>query len=362
MLTGRILQEGPRFPRDPQPNWRRKVSDNPAAPDPSVVLDLLEAFRGSKAMFAAVSLGVFDALEAGPRSVSALAVELKAHPEALGRLLDACVTLGLLTRSGADYANTPAASAYLCRGSPRRMTGYLNYSNDFLWKLWANLEDAVREGTHRWKQTFGWDGPIFSNFFHTDAARREFLLGMHGYGQISSPRVVAAFDLGRFRHLVDLGGATGHLCVAACERYPGLRATVFDLPEVLPMAREMIAATPVADRVGVRAGDFFADPLPEADLYAVGRILHDWTEEKIRILLRKIFDSLPPGGALLIAEKLIAEDRGGPLSAQLQSLNMLLVKERTPSEYEALLREAGFASVESRRTNAPVDAVFALKR
>jgi acetylserotonin O-methyltransferase len=336
-----------------------------ALPDPTVIFDLLEAFRRSKAMFAAVNLGVFDALEHGPRSCESLAEELGTDPDALGRLLDACTVLGLLTRADGRFANTPAAATYLCRSSPRRMTGYLSYSNEVLWKLWANLEDAVREGTHRWKQTFGWDGPIFSHFFRTEAARREFLLGMHGYGLVSSPRVVAAFDLGRFRKLVDLGGATGHLAVAACERYPTLRATVFDLPGTVPMAEEMIAATPVADRISVKAGDFFNDPLPEADLYSLGRILHDWSEHRIRTLLRKVFDRLPADGALLIAEKLIDDDRNGPLSAQLQSLNMLLVtegKERTPGEYESLLREAGFAEVQSRRTQSPLDAVLALKR
>jgi acetylserotonin N-methyltransferase len=334
-------------------------------PDPSVIFNLLEAFRGSKAMFAAVTLGVFDALEDGPKSSHALAAELKTNPEALGRLLDACVVLKLLTRVAGGFANTPAATTYLCRSSPRRMTGYLNYSNDVLWKLWANLEDGVREGTHRWKQTFGWDGPIFSHFFRTEAARREFLLGMHGYGLVSSPRVVAAFDLGRFHELVDLGGATGHLAIAACERYPSLRATVFDLPGAVPMAREMIAASQVADRLRVQAGDFFTDPLPEADLFALGRILHDWSQEKILILLRKVFDRLPSGGALLIAEKLIDDDRNGPLSAHLQSLNMLLVtegKERTPAEYEALLRSVGFADVQSRRTDSPLDALLALKK
>jgi acetylserotonin N-methyltransferase len=340
--------------------------DNAATPpDPAVIFDLLEAFRGSKAMFAAVTLGVFDALEHEPRNRESLAEELNTDPDALGRLLDACTVLGLLTRAEGRYANTPAAATYLCRSSPRRMTGYLNYSNEVLWKLWANLEDAVREGTHRWKQTFGWDGPIFSHFFRTEAARREFLLGMHGYGLVSSPRVVAAFDLGRFRHLVDLGGATGHLAVAACERYPALRALVFDLPGAVPMAEEMIAASSAADRVAARAGDFFTDPLPEADLFALGRILHDWSEDRIRKLLRKVFDRLPPGGALLVAEKLIDDDRNGPLSAHLQSLNMLLVtegKERTPAEYEALLREAGFAEIDWRRTYSPLDAVLAVKR
>jgi len=339
-------------------------SSNPS-PDTKVIFDLLEAFRGSKAMFAAVKLGVFDALEDAPKSSVAIAAELKANADAMGRLLDACVSLGLLRSIAGLYSNSPAASIYLCSSSPRRMTGYLNYSNDILWKMWGNLEDAVREGSHRWKQTYGWDGPIFSSFFRTEAARREFLLGMHGYGQVSSPRVVAAFDLSRFRQLVDLGGATGHLSMAACQRYPSLNAVVFDLPGVVPLAKEMIAASPVAERIRVQSGDFFADPLPAGDLYALGRIVHDWSEEKIDRLMRKIYDHLPDGGGLLIAEKLIDEDRSGPLSAHLQSLNMLIVtegKERTVGEYESLLKRVGFAEVQASRTQSPVDAVLALKR
>lgn len=257
------------------------VPHDSSAPDPSVVLDLMSAFRRSKTMFAAVSLGAFDALSAGPRDAAALSQELSADREALTRLLDACVGLGLLVRDGAAYANTPAAAAYLCQNSPRRLTGYLRFSDTVMWNLWSHLEDAVREGTHRWRQAYGWDGPIFSHFFRTEESLREFLLGMHGYGLISSPRVVAAFDLSRFRRLVDLGGATGHLAIAACRRYPGLRATVFDLPAALPLAREIVAASPVSDRIDVAGGDFFVDPLPPGDLYAVGRILHDWTEPKI---------------------------------------------------------------------------------
>ena len=114
-------------------------------------------------MFAAVSLGIFDALEDAARSRSAeLAEDADANPDALERLLDACVGLSCSSARGTLYENTPAASAYLCKRSPSRLTGYINYSNAVLWKLWGNLEDAVREGTHRWQQTFGWDGPIFS--------------------------------------------------------------------------------------------------------------------------------------------------------------------------------------------------------
>jgi acetylserotonin N-methyltransferase len=315
-------------------------------------------------MFAAVSLGVFDALESGPRKLTVLAGDLKADPDGLERLLDACVNLQLLSRGAEGYANLPVAKAYLTKTSPHRLTGYISYSNEVMWKLWGNLADAVREGTHRWKQTYGFDGPIFSHFFRDEAAKCEFLMGMHGYGLISSPQVIGAFDLNRFQTFIDLGGATGHLAIAACQRYPALRAVVFDLPEALPLAREIIGASPVADRITFAGGDFFADPLPEGDLIAVGRILHDWTEAKILKLLARIYKRLPAGGALLIAEKLLDEDKRGPRWAQMQSLNMLTCtegKERTLSEYEALLKKTGFTEVSGCRTNSPLDAVLASK-
>jgi acetylserotonin N-methyltransferase len=334
-------------------------------PDPGVILDLLQAFRCSKIMFVAVSLGIFDHLNDGPKTLVFLAGELKADPGALERLLDACVGLGLLERGPHGYSNTAAASAYLCRNSPQRLTGYILYSNDVLWKLWANLEDAVREGTHRWKQTFGWDGPLFSNFFRDENLKREFLMGMHGYGLISSPQVVGAFDLGRYQTLVDLGGATGHLAIAACQRYPQLRAVVFDLADAVPLAREIVGGSSVAERVHVVAGDFFKDPLPKGDVYALGRILHDWTEAKILLLLGRIHEHLPSGGAIVIAEKLLEDDKCGPRWAQTQDVNMLTCtegKERTLSEYEALLNRAGFVEVRGCRTPSPLDAVIALKR
>jgi len=190
-------------------------------------------------------------------------------------------------------------------------------------------------------------------------------MGMHGFGQVSSPEVVVAFDLSRFRRLVDLGGATGHLAIIACQRYPSLRAVVFELPGAVPLAQDIITASGVADRIEVAAGDFFSDPLPEGDVFTLGRILHDWTEEKIRTLLRKIYERLPAGGAVLIAEKVLAEDKTGPMWALMQSLNMLVCaegKERTVSEYERLLRQAGFAEVQGRQTKGPLDAVLAIKK
>ena len=300
----------------------------------STVVDLIEAFRRSKTMFTAVELGIFDGKR--PQDCKELA-----------RLLDACVALGLLEKVAHEYVNTQESEKYLRSDSPDTMVGYIRYSNRVLYPMWGNLEDAVREGSHRWKQTFNLDGPIFSHFFRTEESMREFLLGMHGFGQICSPAVVSAFDLSRFHRFVDLGGASGHLAAAAKQRYPDLETVVFDLPAV---ARIFPNVTP---------GDFFTDPLPPADLYALGRILHDWSEEKIHRLLKKIHQALPEGGALLVAEKLLVD-----VPAHMQSLNMLIVtegRERTAEQYSELLKAAGFTSVESRRTGTPLDATLAIK-
>ena len=273
------------------------VSDH-SIPDPAVVLDLLEAFRRSKTMFAAVELGVFDALKS-PKQLNELVVELHCDRIALMTLLDSCVAFSLLSRSNEQYVNTPVSETYLTQDSPRRMTGYIHYSNRVMWKMWANLEDAVREGSNRWKQTFDFDGPIFSHFFRTDDAMQEFLMGMHGFGMITSPHVVNAFDLSRFQVMADLGGATGHLAIAACQRYSHMRGVVFDLPHALDLAKSTVARSGVSDRIEVIGGDFFQDDLPKADLYALGRIVHDWSEPKIRTLLERIFSALPLGGGLL---------------------------------------------------------------
>lgn len=300
------------------------------------VLDLIEAFRRSKTMFAAVELGIFD----GNRP---------ADCKELNRLLDACGSLGLLEKRGEDYVNTPEADKYLRSDSPDTLSGYIRYSNKALYPMWGHLEDAVREGTHRWKQTFGFDGPIFSHFFRTEESMRDFQKGMHGFGRLTSPAVVEAFDLSRFRRLVDLGGGSGHLAEAARQRYPQLDTAVFDLPAVARMFP------------GTIPGDFFMDPLPPADLYSLGRILHDWSDERNGLLLAKIYAALPPGGGLLVAEKLLEPDY---VSGHMQSLNMLIVtegREHSASEYEAMLRAVGFTDIESRHTGATLDAILAVK-
>ena len=333
--------------------------------DPSSVIELINAFRRSQTMFTAVSLSIFDRLADSAKSAEALATETGTDLRALRRLLDGCAGLGLLDKNDGLYANNAVANEYLRRDGPNTLAGYILYSRDALYPMWGHLDDAMREGTPRWKQTFGLDGGIFSGFFRTPQAKHEFLLGMHGFGQISSPAVVRVFNLGGFHRMVDLGGGTGHLAIAACERYGSMRAQVFDFAEVLAEARPHVEASSASGRIELTAGDFFADVLPPADLYALGRIVHDWGDEKIGIVLRKIHAALPPGGGILLAETLLDDDHAGPVASLMQSLNMLVCtegRERSAAEYRELLESAGFSDVEGRRTGAPLDAVLAIRK
>ena len=192
---------------------------------------------------------------------------------------------------------------------------------------------------------------------------------MQSFGSAAAPAVVTAFDLSRFGHLVDVGGGSGHVAAAACSAYPRLRATVVDLPNVVATEaiRAYVDASPARDRIAFLGLDMFAEAVAypsDEDLFVLARILHDWDEPACLALLKSLHGSLRPGGALLVAEKLLDDSKQGPLTAQLQSLNMLVQtrgRERSAIEYGVLLGRAGFRLAGAVRTGAYLDAILALR-
>ena len=228
----------------------------------------------------------------------------------------------------------------------------------------AHLADAVREGTPRWKQTFGVEGGIFEAFFRTEEAMRDFLLGMHGFGMLTSPAVVAAFDLSGFRRLVDLGGATGHLAIAACERYPTCGRWSSICRAIVALARGPIAHSAARERIETESGDFFADQLPDADLYAMGRILHDWNEERSVRLARRVYRS--SAVRRRAADRREAAGRRWSRSARRehavpQHAGGHRRQGTQPERIRAAAARSRICRVEGRRTGAPLDAVLAVK-
>lgn len=307
------------------------------------LLGVIHGFRRSKTVFAALELGIFDGCRPTVRD--------------LPRLLDACVSLGLLARSGDIYTNTEIADRYLRQSSPETLAGYIRYLNRSVYHLWAHLEEAILEGSDGWKAAFGDDSAQVRDATFRAA---DFISGMHAIGIMSSATIVRAFDLSPFRFLVDLGGATGHLAAAARQQYPHLRTAVLDRPAVIDQARQCVPPD-----VELIAGDFCIDPLPQADVFALGRILHHRSETRCRTLLDRIHKALPPEGAVLIAEMLLDEDSAGPPDVHMHSLSMLVCtgegEERTSSTYRGWLHEAGFRNAATCATGSPLSAIFATK-
>ncbi|XP_061854426.1 probable bifunctional dTTP/UTP pyrophosphatase/methyltransferase protein isoform X2 [Colius striatus] len=339
------------------------VSDSAAKP-PSKILELMDGFRASKALFVASKLKIFDHLKAkGPQKAVDIASELGTSVCGTERLLDACAALGLLEKTPQGYSNTDSANTYLTSDGEYSLHGYIIHSNDHLWPLFTNLESAVKEGKRQNHQAFGKKAEdLFKDYYHSQEVKQRFMAAMHSIARLTARDVATAFDLSCFKSACDLGGCTGALAYELVKIYPNLNVTVFDLPEVIANTSYLQPSGQHTPPVTFVSGDFFKDNIPEADLYILSRVLHDWPDEKIQVLLSKISSACKPGNALLLAEIVLDEQKTHPPRAVLQSLSMTEGKQRSGSEYKQLLEKYGFADVQIKITGNLLDVVLCSRK
>ncbi|KPP78993.1 hypothetical protein Z043_101457, partial [Scleropages formosus] len=195
-------------------------------------------------------------------------------------------------------------------------------------------------------------------YYSSEERKLRFLDAMHSISKVTAGDVATAFDLSGFRTACDVGGCTGAMAYEFAKAYPGMSITVFDLPAVIELNHHFQPHDQDCSRVTFVAGDFFKDDLPKADLYILARILHDWSDDKVHILLRKLSEACSPGGAVLVSEILLEEGRRGPRRALLQALSMTPGSQRSGSEYCLLLKAHGFSQVHVRHTGNFLDAVL----
>jgi len=333
---------------------------------PDAVMKLGLAFWASKALLSAVELGVFTDLAAqGPADLPALSGRLGLHRRGAADFLDALVALGMLRRDDAGrYDNTPQTARYLDAALPDYVGGLLEMANRRLYPFWGRLTDALRTGE---VQNEARDGG--ANLFETIYADRDsldgFLRAMSGLSRPSSRALAAHFPWAEFRTFADIGCARGTLLAGIAQAHPHLSAIGFDLPPVGPVFESHMAEVGLSDRARFVAGDFFAGPLPQAEVLVMGHILHDWGLEEKKVLLRKALEALPPGGALIAYDAMIDDGRREHAFGLLMSLNMLIETragfDYTGSEAIAWAREAGFASARVQPLIGPHSMLVARK-
>ncbi len=330
------------------------IAATPELPSAVPLMALSTGFWAFKTLAAAHELDLFSRLAGGAGiTVAGLTEALGLNPRPAEMLLTGCAALGLLEKTDGRYRNTPLSEAYLVRGKPYYFGGFVQMADKRLYAGWGKLAEALR--TNR---PTTWDPAAQSSIFDGEDPTMLALFweAMHSLSTMTARKLGEAVDLGHFRRLLDIGGGSGAYDIELCKQYGALRATVFDLPHVAAIAAGKIAEAGLADRIETSGGSFF-DHLPaDHDVHLLSMILHDWDEAKNRALLSRSFEALPSGGAVVISELLVNDEKTGPAPAALMSLNMLIETEGrnyTPGEYSAWLEEAGFRRIETVWFDAP---------
>ncbi|MFC7248730.1 methyltransferase [Halomicroarcula sp. GCM10025324] len=333
-------------------------------PTPDHVMELGLGFQASKTTLAAVNLGVFDSLADGPRTCEELERELGLHPRGSRDFLDALVALDLLEREDGRYRNAPAADAFLVPGKPSYLGGFLQMANDRLYPFWDDLETALQTGETQNELADPDTHPFEGVIYHDDAILEQFVDAMTGLSLGVATALAHEFPWDDHETVVDLGTSEGVVPKTIAEANEHIEATGLDLPRVEPYFRAFASESPAADRIAFETGDFFGDdPLPPADVYVLGHILHDWGLEDRREILAKVADAVRPGGAVIVYGTMIDEERRENATGLLMSLNMLIETpegfDYTPSQCLEWLHDAGFEGGEARELPGPETMVVA---
>jgi O-methyltransferase domain/Dimerisation domain len=325
-------------------------------------------FWPAKVLLSAVELGLFTTLDGNAMTGRELQGALGLHPRANPDFFDTLVALRFLERDGdgpdAGYRNAPDTALFLNRNSPEFMGGFLEMCNARLYRFWGDLTEGLRTG--RPQNEIKHTGmSMFEELYRKPARLEQFMDAMSGISAGNFRAFAEKFDFSRYRTMCDVGGATGQLSIVVARKHPQMACISADLPQATCIAERKIAAAGLADRVVVRAIDFFAEPLPNADVITMGMILHDWNLEKKRHLIGAAYDALPSGGAFVVIENLIDDARRENAFGLMMSLNMLVefgeAFDFTAADFIGWCREAGFSRFEVIPLAGPASAGVAYK-
>lgn len=331
------------------------VTPPSTAPSPLPLMELATSFWAFKTLAAAYELDLFTRLaRTDGTSVEELAQELQVAERPAEMLLIGCTSLGLLDKHAGRYANSAMSEEYLVRGKPQHFGGLITMFDRRLYAGWDKLTQAIL--TNR---PTTWDPDRERSLFESaDPEMLEtFWEAMHAMSGFTARAMGDALDLSEFSSLLDIGSGSAAFDIELCGLYPGLRATAYDLAFVNEIASRNVGAADLAERIDTRDGDFFAEPMPPGhDLHLFSMVMHDWDEARDRELLRRSHAALADGGMVVICELLIDDDKTGPPSAALMSLNKLIETEGrnyTSAEYCEWLSDEGFVEPQVIRFEAP---------
>ncbi len=334
-----------------------------AAPNPEAILQLGMAFWASKTLLSAVELGLFTELAKQPMTAKQLTDALSLHPRGARDFFDALVSLGMLQRNGETYSNTPSTGVFLDRNKPSYLGGMLEMANARLYGFWGSLTEALRTGEPQNEVKSG--GNLFEGLYSDPNRLRGFAKAMTGVSMGAAMAIAAKFPWSDYKSMIDIGCAEGCVPVTVARQHPHITGGGYDLPQLRPLFDEYVKEHGLSERLKFHTGDFWNEELPSADVLVFGHILHDWTLEEKKKLLAKAYRALPAGGAVVVYEAIIDDDRSKNTFGLLMSLNMLIETQGgfdfTAADCIGWMREAGFRDMRVQHLAGPDSMVIGIK-
>jgi len=333
-------------------------------PTPEHIMQIGLGFWASKVLLSAVEMGLFTELAQHPENLEAVQGRLGLHPRAARDFLDSLVALGLLERNNGVYSNTPTTDLFLDKKKPSYIGGILEMANQRLYGHWSHLTEGLRTGQPQ-NEVRGGGQPLFETLYADPARLKVFLKAMTGISHGSALAIAAKFPFKNYKTVCDVGTAQGDSAAQIALAHPHLKVFGFDLPEVGPIFEEYAGQLGLNGRLTFAPGSFFENPLPSVDVIVMGHILHDWDLATKKALMRKAYDALPEGGAYIVYEAIIDDDRRKNAFGLMMSLNMLIETyggfDYTGADCQGWMREIGFKETRVEHLVGPDSMVVGIK-
>ncbi len=331
--------------------------------NPGEIVQLCYAFVGAKAALSAVELELFTELAKGPMDGEALRERLQLHVRSARDFFDLLVSLGMLERDGNVYRNTPDTDFYLDKQKPSYVGGLLEMVNERVYHFYGSLTEALKTGQPQNEAKTG--GNFFEVLYSDQERLGQFMRSMTGLSRGATEAVVEKFPWQKYETFVDIGTAEGGLPVQVALGHDHIKGRGFDLPVVQPIFDKYISSFNLEGRLSFIPGDFFIDPLPKADVLVMGHVLHDWNLDEKMMLIGKAHGALPKGGALIVYESLIDDERRSSSYALQMSLTMLIETpggfDYTGADCRGWMEEAGFQETYVEHLIGPEAMVVGIK-
>jgi hypothetical protein len=311
----------------------------PTIDSPLAFRELIYSFQASRIILSAYELDIFSHIPDKGNTSASIATAIDANPRATDRLMNALCAIGFLNKKDDLFFNTAFTAQYLNRQSPDYLKGFHHTIN--MWDTWTTLTEVVRSGkTQRQK--------IQSR--KRDDWSESFIGAMHERASLQAKQLVDKLPLENIRHMLDIGGGSGVYAMEFVMNNPSNEATVFDLPEIIPITKTYVEKAGLTNRFSYKAGDYNRDSFGRGyDLAFLSAIVHINSAEENRLLIRKCFAALNPKGIIAIQDHLMSADRTQPYAGALFAINMLVGTDSgdtyTEEELHSWLHEAGFSDI-----------------